>query len=896
MQLTQEQKKIIQTISNKDCNFIKINAVSGSGKTSSLIAIAQHLNVKQGLYISYNKAIATEASEKFGPGIQCKTIHSLAYGFTVKHFSLKLVSTLKARIITERIPYIKKALLLETLSKYFLSRHITIQSFVESEYSEGIFSQEDIDLMKHYFIKMKEGRCDCSHDFYLKLFHILLHHGIIKTPEYELLMLDEAGDVNGTSLEIFRLINAKKRIMVGDSCLPGNSKIKTSTGWRNILSIVKDIESKKEVKVWSYNHNSDIFEFKKAIGSLRTGKKQCYKLKTTRSSLECTANHKIATPYGYKRLDELKVGDLILKDGDEKLSNTKTTLNNDQYQVLLGSFLGDGHIDYQDKLKKVGRLNVSHSEKQKNYLDWKAKTFNSETSLSQESCEKTINGSKCIIQNQFSFISKLFVLEETITLKSIEKLDLLGLAVWVMDDGSLRNSYNKDDIKFSITIDSNSFSLGENNYLVSILKNNFNLDATVQKTRDFYRISFNKENSIKIRELIKPFVSNDFTGKFKHKDSTVEDLNNKNVNYTVDVITSISKTRTTETYDIEVEDNHNFIASMTAQKSTACGILVHNCQNIYSFNNTINGFKALENEGMSLKLTQSFRVSDQLAPFVEEFCHQYLDSTMEFRGVHYNSKPAKEDQTIFYIARTNGGIIEKMIELEEEHTPYNLTRPVKAIFQLPLILLMLSKDWKTEVYVEEYKFLEHDAKEFANDPELQKQFKESILTYFANEHADDPSVMSAINLIMRFGPQKIFACNKKALEHEKHHETHKVTITSAHSSKGLQADIVHILPDMNGALDKIVAKQHEYIDNMIQIDKTSNKNWTFDPIKYEYFDKKQPNMELLSKQAQEEFRLYYVVITRTKYDLYDAEWLSEPDFITMFQEDSSINLRGTFND
>ena len=107
---------------------------------------------------------------------------------------------------------------------------------------------------------------------------------------------------------------------------------------------------------------------------------------------------------------------------------------------------------------------------------------------------------------------------------------------------------------------------------------------------------------------------------------------------------------------------------------------------------------------------------------------------------------------------------------------------------------------------------------------------------------------------------------------------------------------MYILPDMNGALDKIVAKQHEYIDNMIQLDKTSNKNWTFDPIKYEYFDKKQPNMDLLSKQAQEEFRLYYVAVTRTKYDVYDAEWLSEPDFITMFPEDSSINLRGTFND
>ena len=104
---------------------------------------------------------------------------------------------------------------------------------------------------------------------------------------------------------------------------------------------------------------------------------------------------------------------------------------------------------------------------------------------------------------------------------------------------------------------------------------------------------------------------------------------------------------------------------------------------------------------------------------------------------------------------------------------------------------------------------------------------------------------------------------------------------------------MYILPDMNGALDKIVAKQHEYIDNMIQIDKTSSKNWSFDPIKYEYFDKNQPNMDLLSKQAQEEFRLYYVAVTRAKYDVYDAQWLSEPDIYTNIEESTILN-RGSF--
>lgn len=782
MQLTQEQQTILKTISNKDCNFVKINAVSGAGKTSSLIAIAEHLNVKNGLYISYNKAIAKEASEKFGSLIDCRTIHSLAYGFTVKHFNLKLVPTLKPRIITERIDYIRKSHLVDILNKYFLSRHVTIQGYLEEFYPKS--HPDELTMLKKYFVKMKEGQCDCSHDFYLKLFHILLHHKIVTTQDYDLLMLDEAGDVNGASLEIFRLIKAKKKVMVGDSCLPANSKIKTSTGWRNILSIVEDIESKKEVKVWSYNHNNDTFEFKKVIGSLRTGKKQCYKLKTTRSSLECTSNHKIATPYGYRRLDELKIGDLVIKDGDINLSNTKTTLNNDQYQVLMGSFLGDGYIDYQDKLKKVGRLNISHSEKQKNYLKWKAKSFNSTVSLSQESCKKIINNSKCTIQNQFSFISKLFVLEETITLKSIEKLDLLGLAVWVMDDGSSRNSYSKDDIKFSITIDSNSFSLEENNYLISILKNNFNLDATVQKTRNFYRISFNKENSIKLRELISPFISNDFNGKFKHECSNVKELDNNNVNYTVDVITSIEKTRTTETYDIEVEDNNNFITSMTAQKSTACGILVHNCQNIYSFNQTINGFEALKDEGASLGLSQSFRVSSHIAPYVEEFCHQYLDSSMVFKGVDYKKLPTSDTSTQFYIARTNAGVVEQMIALEERHLRYNLTRPVKTLFAVPLMLMRINKSPEDEIYNVEYKFLEEDLREYVRSEAIQNEYK-SPLSYIAYMHSDDQSIMAGINLLRRIEPRVVMSVYNKALEHEKHHETHRITITSGHSAKGL---------------------------------------------------------------------------------------------------------------
>ena len=455
-----------------------------------------------------------------------------------------------------------------------LSREITIADFVEKYYKDKV-SEDEIILMRDYFIKMKEGKIECSHDFYLKLFHILMHHKIIKTPEYDILMMDESGDITGVSLEIFKLIRANKKVMVGDSCLPGNSKIKTSTGWRNILSIVKDIESKKEVKVWSHNNNSDTFEFKKVIGSLRTGKKQCYKLKTTRSSLECTSNHKIATPYGYKRLDELKIGDSVHSEPE------------------VGSFV-----------------------------------------------------------------------------------------------------------------------------------------------------------------------------------------------ITVDVITSVEKTRTTETYDIEVKDNHNFVASMTAQKSTACGILVHNCQNIYSFNQTINGFEALSDEGEQLTLSQSFRVSTSLAPYVKEFCNTYLDPHMDFEGFPYKAMPEQKDITMFYIARTNSGIISRMIELDLQGRRYNLTRPVYSIFALPLLLLRLNKTPDSEIREPEFKFLEADMKEWMTNPDVRKT-NESPLAYILSQHSDDTNISSAMNLLRKFSPWQIIQTYQNAKSHEKSSTTYKITVTSAHSSKGL---------------------------------------------------------------------------------------------------------------
>lgn len=56
-----------------------ITACAGSGKTSTLRLIADALAPKKGVYIAYNKAIATDAAASFPSNVTCRTAHSFAY-------------------------------------------------------------------------------------------------------------------------------------------------------------------------------------------------------------------------------------------------------------------------------------------------------------------------------------------------------------------------------------------------------------------------------------------------------------------------------------------------------------------------------------------------------------------------------------------------------------------------------------------------------------------------------------------------------------------------------------------------------------------------------------------------------------------------------------------------
>ena len=83
MKLTKEQTDIINSTGN-----IKINAVAGSGKTTTIIEYARTRPAESRiLYLAFNKSVKLEAVRKFEEkglhNVKVETAHSLAYRYIV---------------------------------------------------------------------------------------------------------------------------------------------------------------------------------------------------------------------------------------------------------------------------------------------------------------------------------------------------------------------------------------------------------------------------------------------------------------------------------------------------------------------------------------------------------------------------------------------------------------------------------------------------------------------------------------------------------------------------------------------------------------------------------------------------------------------------------------------
>ena len=159
------------------------------------------MNKPRGLYLAYNKKIATESQSDFN--FPCMTTHALAYKYTMKG-SKRTIANFSVRDIKEDLLYTDKANIVKDVNNFTLSRYLNIEDFTINK------------LSHKYWYKMIEGSIPISHNGYLKLFHIELDKGLLNGRDIDLLFIDEIGDANEVTLEIIKLLPAKKKVVAGD--------------------------------------------------------------------------------------------------------------------------------------------------------------------------------------------------------------------------------------------------------------------------------------------------------------------------------------------------------------------------------------------------------------------------------------------------------------------------------------------------------------------------------------------------------------------------------------------------------------------------------------------------------------------------------------------------------
>lgn len=230
MQLTPEQIRIINSTGN-----IKINAVAGSGKTTTIVEYAKTRPQRSKiLYLAFNKSVKLEAERKFSNKglrhVKVETAHSLAYKHIVPQFKYKIrAQGYKTHEIAEMLGLQGNG---EKHAEYIVANHINkfISYFCNSDKPKvqdldylGVVSDKTArEFVSKYYKyietqtrlllkKMDAGEIEITHDFYLKKFQL-------SNPQlgYDYILFDEGQDASPAMLDVFLKQKAIK-VIVGDT-------------------------------------------------------------------------------------------------------------------------------------------------------------------------------------------------------------------------------------------------------------------------------------------------------------------------------------------------------------------------------------------------------------------------------------------------------------------------------------------------------------------------------------------------------------------------------------------------------------------------------------------------------------------------------------------------------
>jgi hypothetical protein len=247
---------------------LAVEAGAGTGKTSTLILLAESAPKRKGQYIAFNASIVKEAKSKFPSSVKCNTAHSLAYAAVGHRYQARLNGSRRVRSLEianrlrmEPISVTVKVgegdskprtlglaflggLVMGTVSRFcssadrkFSTRHVPRIDAIDAagEYeNQNRIAAEVLPYAERAWADLQSttgGMLPFRHEHYLKIWQ--LSNPFVPA---DYILFDECQDANPVMLAIVDEQSHAQRIYVGDS----QQQIYGFTGAVNALDRIRE--------------------------------------------------------------------------------------------------------------------------------------------------------------------------------------------------------------------------------------------------------------------------------------------------------------------------------------------------------------------------------------------------------------------------------------------------------------------------------------------------------------------------------------------------------------------------------------------------------------------------------------------------------------------------------
>lgn len=188
-------------------------------------------------------------------------------------------------------------------------------------------------------------------------------------------------------------------------------------------------------------------------------------------------------------------------------------LSERQRDILVGILLGDGHLETKNN-GRTYRLKIEHTSKQSAYVNWLYNEFKQWVNTPPKTRSRftqlrSVSGIyermwfNTLSSGSLRFYAQQFYKERVkVVPAQIKKwLSPLALAVWYMDDGSIKSHAHK-----TVLLNTHSFSKEDIKRLQHALEDRYKIKSKMRKQKEGYQIYLLSETIDLFLSLIEPYI------------------------------------------------------------------------------------------------------------------------------------------------------------------------------------------------------------------------------------------------------------------------------------------------------------------------------------------------------------------------------------------------------